>query len=276
MIPADFAYYRPEGLDQLSAALSKTGGKPFSFYGGGSEVITMARAGTISPAAVIDLKGIPECRYLGRRAGKIVIGAGVPLAQIDESGLFPLLGKTGARIADHTNQCRITLGGNLCGTICYREAALPLMLCDAEVSLWHKGAVRSVSLEQVFKQKMNLSPGEAVIAFAVAENWAALPYVHVKRTRGSKIDYPLCTVAAVKTQQEIRLAFSGVYPYPFREKMLEKLAGDRSLSPERRADKIVKALDGPVLEDLIAGKAYRLFVLKEALRQTLERLEGAS
>ncbi len=137
MIPLDWVYCRPDTLAEAASAyvdFLKKGLSPV-YYGGGSEIITMSRAGSIQPGAVVDLKGIPECLELKRDADKLIIGTANSLSQISESKLFPLLGTAAGRIADHTNQCRITLGGNLCATIIYRETSLPLLLCDAKVVL---------------------------------------------------------------------------------------------------------------------------------------------
>jgi xanthine dehydrogenase FAD-binding subunit len=136
MIPCDVVYYRPGTLMEAYEAyrLLQIEGKKPLYYAGGSEIITMSRAGSIRPSAIVDIKRIPECMLLSANDEGLHIGSACTLNQIKESRLFPLLGSSCGRIADHTNQCRITLGGNLCGTIIYRETSLPLLLSDARVS----------------------------------------------------------------------------------------------------------------------------------------------
>ena len=53
------------------------------------------------------------------RDKKLVIGSAMTLTEIAEENLFPLLSRTVKRIADHTVQDKITLGGNIAGTIIY-------------------------------------------------------------------------------------------------------------------------------------------------------------
>ena len=57
----------------------------------------------------------------------------VTLTNIAEKNYFPLLSLAVKRIADHTIQDKITLGGNLLGTIIYKEAILPLLLSNSRV-----------------------------------------------------------------------------------------------------------------------------------------------
>ena len=105
MIAFNFVYCKPNTLQEAAEAfetLEREGKSPV-YYGGGSEIITMSRAGSISPGGVIDLKAIPECNVLERNEEELTLGGGVSLHAIRESKLFPLLGTAAGRIADHTN-----------------------------------------------------------------------------------------------------------------------------------------------------------------------------
>ncbi|MCL2810458.1 MAG: FAD binding domain-containing protein, partial [Clostridia bacterium] len=168
MIARDFAYAQPDTAEQ-AVALHQEYAQAF-YYGGGSEIITMCRAGVVAPDAVIDLKQIPEMNVLGVQNGFLVIGGCVPLRAIKDSGLFPLLGLVCGRIADHTNQCRITLGGNLCGTIAYRETVLALLLTDAEVVLFGPKGGRIMSIHAILDApvgRLRLEPGEFVLQVCI-------------------------------------------------------------------------------------------------------------
>ena len=182
MIAQCFDYYRPETLSQVEAALKRSAGKCRLFYGGGSEILSMARVGSIAPQAVIDVKAVPELRVHKIDGGKLVLGAALTLAEIAQKNLFPLMSTTVSRIADHTNQCRITLGGNVAGTIAYREAALPLMLADATVTFWKDGQTREAPMREAFDQRLKRAPEELIVSLSISKDNLQLPYVHVKRT----------------------------------------------------------------------------------------------
>lgn len=272
MIPANFIYIRPDCLSQAAIAfaqMQKEGRAPL-YYGGGSEIITMARAGSISPGAVIDIKSIPECNVLGLSGDKLIIGAAVTLSTIKESRLFPLLGTACGRISDHTNQCRITLGGNLCGTIIYREASLPLMLSDAELLLYGPEGAKICAFNTIFNRRKQLKPGEFVVQVHIPATAINLPYIHVKKAAQEKMDYPLVNVTALRVGEEIRVAFSGFGSYPFRDFEVERALNDRGNSPKSRLDAAMAILSQQAHTDSEGSGAYRVFVLRNILEGMLE------
>lgn len=272
MIPVDFEYYRPESLAELSDALDDCAGRVALLYGGGSEILSMARVGSMAPEAVIDVKRIPECRRQALEGGRLFLGAALTLTEVAESDCFPLLSTTVRRIADHTNQCRITLGGNVCGTVIYREAVLPLLLSNASVVLWSEGAAREEPLSEAFDRRLKRGARELVVGFSVPEAALRLPYVHVKKTRGGKIDYPLVTVAMQRAPEGLRLAVSGACEFPYRE--WRSALNDGALSAAERARVLAQNLPAAPLDDAIAHADYRLLQLEETIRAGIERLEA--
>src|SRR5699024_4120102 len=143
----DFEYHRAysvaEAID-LFARLRAEAKAPL-FYSGGTEILTLMREQTqyIGTKAVIDLKSVPECRHNGfDDDNNLVIGSCVTLAEIEEMTAFPLFGQNCSRIADHTSREKITVGGNICGRIIYREAVLPLLLTDCDVLIADDTGVR--------------------------------------------------------------------------------------------------------------------------------------
>lgn len=273
MIAKTFAYCLPtteqEAVDAFASFQAQ--GKQALYYGGGSEIITMSAAGSIAPDAVIDLKAIPAMNALWEQEGRVVIGGAVSLERIRNSGLFPLLGTAGGRIADHTNQCRITLGGNLCGTVIYRETALPLLLADARVTLWCPSGVREASIHEVFQGRMRLAQGEFVHQVFIDAASARKPFAHIKQTMGEKIGYPAVTVTALFDHGRMRIALSGICQEPFRSPALEDALNDGSMPIHDRVVRAAGLLPMAPLEDAEGSAAYRLQILKKLLTDILER-----
>ncbi|HWS29078.1 MAG TPA: FAD binding domain-containing protein [Clostridia bacterium] len=272
MIPFDFVYCRANTLAEAREAFMQlqSEGKEPVYYAGGSEIITMSRAGSIRPGAVIDIKRIPECTLLSKEHDGLRIGSACTLNRIKEAKLFPLLGLACGRIADHTNQCRITLGGNLCGAILYRETSLPLLLSDATVTLLGNEGLRIVSFAHVFQGRMHLSAGELVVGIHVPEWALQAPHFHIKQTANEKIDYPLVSMAAIRRDGNLRLAFSGICSYPFRSPQMEAVLNDRQRSVSARATEAAKLMPEPACDDVRGSGGYRSFVLKNMLRALLE------
>lgn len=278
MIPFDFSYCRADSLQEAVDAYDQlhAEGKTVLYYAGGSEIITMCRSGSIRPDAVIDIKHIPECTTLSLDAEGLHIGAACTLTQIKESKLFPLLGLACGRIADHTNQCRITLGGNLCGTIIYRETSLPLLLSDAAVTLQGARGTRTVPFAHAFDGCMHPDPGELIVQLHVPAWAPQARHAHIKQTANEKIDYPLVSVAALWKDDLLRAAFSGVCSKPFRSAQIETVLNDRSVSCEARARQAAALLPQPAHGDAESSGEYRLFILEHTLHHLLKGLEHGS
>ncbi|WP_312940781.1 FAD binding domain-containing protein [Oscillibacter sp.] len=276
MIPFDFEYYRPDtakGAVSVFAELEAKGKNPV-FYGGGSELISMARVGSRSFGAVVDLKNISECTRMEDRGDYVYLGAGLTLSDLIEWNGFPLLAKTAGRIADHTMQCKITLGGNLAATIIYRETALPLLLSDAKLTFAAADGFQEYEIDRVFQERLFLPPGAFLAGVTLDKRFFSLPYFHEKKTRNEKIDYPLITAAGLKKEGALRIAFSGLAAFPFRNSKVEKILNSSLLSREKRADKVVKVLSEIIQSDLSGSAEYRKFVLKETILNILDTMEG--
>jgi CO/xanthine dehydrogenase FAD-binding subunit len=275
MIPFDFEYYRPGAVREAVETFRQLdeAGKVPVWYGGGSELLSMARVGNAAFGAVVDIKDIPECRTIESDGLTLHLGAALTLNDIAVSGKFPLLGKTAGRIADHTMQSRITLGGNLASTIIYRETALPLLLSDAAVTTASVSGLATYSIKDVFKERLKLPRGAFVVGAAVALEYAEAPYFHEKKTKNEKIDYPLITTEALVAGGALRIAFSGFAAYPFRDKGVERILSDASLSFEERAAEIDCALSGAAMTDMNGSAAYRRFVLKNTVINILKAVK---
>jgi len=275
MIPFDFEYHCPDTIAeavQIFLTLEAAGKNP-KYYGGGTEIISMARMNNISTGAVIDIKRIPDCNALEVQDDHIVIGAGITLTQIHEANYFPLLSQAAARVADHTIQNKITLGGNLCGTIIYKEALLPLLLSDSEVILAGSNGSRSAAINDFWQEKPGLNQEEMIVQVNVPKKFSKLPYVHVKRTKQDKINYPLVTICALKADGEIRAAFSGLCRFPFRSALIEAELNNHSLPLEKRMDQVMSHIPGEILSDIEGSAAFRKFVLKNLLSSIVGSLE---
>lgn len=263
-----FVYAKPDSMEE-AIALYNEFNHPL-YYSGGSEIITMRRAGSINPDALIDLKGIPETHELMLGKGQLVIGSCVTLREIKDAQLFPLLGAICGRIADHTNQCRITIGGNLCATIIYRETAQALLLTDAQVEIASPGGVRIVPFAEAFQARMRLAQGEFVMRLRIPAFYLQRPYSHVKKTGSEKIDYPLISMSAILCDDGMRFAFSGLYDHPIRSLEIERILNDRDRDKHERLQSAVSSLPQPILTDYQASSDYRRFTLKRTLETTME------
>ena len=273
MIPFDFEYYKPETIEEATsiyADLNSKGKKPV-YYGGGTEIISMARAFNRYTEAVIDIKGILACNVINVKNNILTIGSAVTLTKIAEENLFPVLSLAVKRIADHTVQDKITLGGNIAGTIIYRESVLPLLIADSKIVIAGPSGIKDVSFKDIFDKRIRLNEGELIVNVTVNERFLSLPYLHVKRTKSDKIDYPLITIAALKDDERLNIAFSGVCDYPFRSSLIEDYLNDTSIHANARINKAIDNIPGEILSDLIGSSDFRKFMLQKMLAEILEK-----
>ncbi|WP_066253530.1 FAD binding domain-containing protein [Neobacillus drentensis] len=275
MLPFDFDYYKPTSLKEavdLYQYLDQHGKQPM-FFSGGTELITLGRIDLAYTEAVIDIKGISECNVMQISADHLLLGSTLSLTKIEEANLFPLLTKTASEVADHTARGKITLGGNICAQIFYREAVLPFLLADSQVLIVGPDGKKMVPIHELFLEKLQLKKGEFLIQLATETRFISAPFYSFKRRQQWETGYPLITVAALKIGQEVRVAISGLCPFPFRSKELEASLNKRDLPVSSRIDEGLSKLPKPILDDVEGSANYRLFVLRNLLSDMLTALD---
>lgn len=276
MIPFDFIYLRPDTVEEAVQAFADCDREALSpyYYGGGTEIVTFARAGKVRPGAVIDIKGIPECRALERHNDGVVYGAGLALNRVVEGGQFPLLEKAAAGVADHTVRNRLSFGGNIAGQLPYRETVLPLLLAEAELMLAGPEGRRTAAIGELFNKRLVLGKGELVLQARVAAKATKAPWVHVRREKGTRIDYPLLSVAVLELDGGLRLAASGLLAFPFRDEGVEEAINRTGVPARERAEEAVSRLPAPARADQRGSAEYRVHLFKEIVVEAIEGMES--
>lgn len=271
MIPFDFEYYKPTTITEATDLYDslKKRNKRIVYYSGGTEFITFARTNRIVCDAVIDIKGIPECKLIEVQDDKIIIGSAVTLNEIFESNVFPMLGENVKQIADHTSRNKITLGGNLNSHMIYRESLLPLLIAEGEISIARGNQEENLPVNK----EMKLKDGDLLVRVIINKEYAHAPFKVIKKTKSTKVGYPIVSSAALVKEKMIRIAFSGVCAYPFRSIDIEKTLNVSTLSIEERVNKAISLLPGEVMDDILGSSNYRKFVLKDTLLETMKALE---
>lgn len=275
MLPFDFDYYQPASLKEavdLYQTIKRQGQQPM-FILGGTELITLGRIDLVLTDAVIDLKGIAECNKLEFSGDYLVMGSSLTLTQIEEANPFPLLSKVASEVADHTARGKITVGGNICGQIFYREAVLPFLLTDSQVVTAGAEGVRVLPINEIFNQQLLLRNGEFLIQIATEKRLLTAPFFAYKRRQQWYTGYPLITLAAIKLNNQLRVAISGLCPFPFRSSKMENALNEQGVSLVERIKNALQVLPEPILEDVEGSAKYRLFVLENLLLDCLTSLE---
>lgn len=276
MLTGNIEYFKPATLKEaveLFFVLKKENKKPL-YYSGGTEILTLGRFDMFKTKALIDIKGIEECHSLEFADDYLITGAALPLTFIEEKNLFPLLSKTSMGIADHTARNKITLGGNLCGKIFYREGVLPFLLCESKVIVVGNEGLVAIPIDEIFNHSFQLKEGQFLVQLQTEKKYINLPFKSIKIRQQWETGYPLLTIASIKMENEFRFAFSGLCRFPFRSKEMEAAINQTGWSIDERINRALEYLPAPVLDDIEGSKEYRLFVLKNTLRKIIEEMEG--
>ncbi len=244
------------------------------YYAGGTEILTLGRLNLVETDALIDIKDLKECQLFEFNEDYLISGAALSLTYIEEKNLFPLLSKASMEIADHTARNKITLGGNICGQIFYREAVLPFLLCESQVVVAGYNGIEAYPIEQIFNQNLQLQDGQLLIQLLTDKKYINLPFISIKKRQQWDTGYPLLTIASIKSDNQLRFAFSGLCPFPFRSKQMEAELNNTNSSLEERIQKAIQLIPGEVLDDVEGSKEYRLFVLKNTIEEIILEMEG--
>src|SRR5690625_4939429 len=268
MISYNFTYYRPTSVQeavQLYQTLKKQNKNPV-YFSGGTEIITLGRVNELITDAVIDIKKIPECTSYGFEDDKLVLGSALTLTKIRELSLFPFLEKVISEIADNTARNKITLGGNMCAKIIYRETLLPLFLTESKVIIaMENGEIIERTIREFFDQKLKLKEGELLVQIKTNRKSIQYPFFTTKRRRQWGVGYPLLTTSALLVNEKIKIAFSGLCSFPFRNHQIEESLNNEGISVKDRIEQCVQYIPEKVLNDVHGSAEYRIFVFKKTL-----------
>ena len=213
-----FDYFAPRAARDVTGLLLARPGA--ALLAGGTDLLVDMRAGTLRPAAVIDLKrveGLDECRF-ERGGGGAFVGACVTLDRIVAEPLAPdFLREAAASIGTHQVRNKATLVGNLCHASPAADAAPPLLALGASVRVRKAdGTEARVPLDWFFVgvKKTVLGPGDWVLGVELPAASEPPRGRFRKRQRVRGHDLAVVNVAACAGPETLRLAIGACAPTP--------------------------------------------------------------
>ena len=284
-IAHDFEYLKPATLRSAVDALIEHGSGAV-VLAGGTDVILNLRDEAVTPAVVVDIKGVPglsEIRPVGER---LLIGALATFTDIIESELvresFPLLCETADNVACRGIRNRATVVGNICSAVPSCDAGPALLALDAQVLIMGPDGQRIVRMSKWFTgpRKTELRHGELVVGIEVpgtTRTWGG-SYVKLRRYRGEDLAQAGIAVL-VSPELEYRVAFGAVGPVPRRPWRLENAIKGKEPSEElfTKTRKIIRNVTSPIT-DIRATAEYRRHMLnvmfERGVRAAVTRMRG--
>lgn len=286
-----FEYYGPSSLKEAIEYLSEHPGKA-KVIAGGTDLLVSMKERELSPAHLVNLKGIDELKGIQYEKGKEMrIGSLVTLAELEhadavQKGCLMLRDAVEVMAAPQIRSLG-TIGGNLCSASPSADTAPPLIASGAAVSVLGPRGERKVHLEEFFR-----GPGESVLEKDEILTHIFVPEppensggTYLKLMRRNAMDLAIVGVAVYLEMDHgsgqcktARIALGAVAPTPIRarkaESLLEGMKLDETLTTE--VGKVTSQETQPI-DDVRASGAYRRKMVevmtKRAIMRVLHRME---
>jgi carbon-monoxide dehydrogenase medium subunit len=236
-------------------------------YSGGTELLLAMRMGLMRPAALVDLKRIPELSAIRVEGGALVIGAG---ASHDTIAHDPLVAEHVALLATAerlVGNARVRAQGSIGGNICFAEprsdVATVLVAVDATLRLLGRGGARTVSAAAFFLGPYWTArePDELLTAVSIP-----LPAPSGVYLKFQTVERPTVAVAAVRREPGVRVVVGAVGELP--------VVSDHASVADVDPAAIAAAIE-PVA-DLTGSERYKRHVTEVYVHRALAALGDAA
>lgn len=270
MKAAKFDYAAPASLDDALAQLSG-GGKPIA---GSQSLGPMLNMRLATADLLVDLRRLPELRGWREDGGRLVIGAALTHAEI-EDGVLPdvtngMLPAVAADIAYRPVRTRGTLGGSLCHADPAADWPSAMMALGATLVLAKAGATRRVPIDEFIRGAFAtaLAEGEILAAIEVPALSDAARWGYYKFCRKTgEFAETICAVVYDPQPGIARVVLGALGGAPRRLGPLEDTLGAGAPSE----DDIAAAIDGLGIAFEPAQRMMHNTAVKRAMAQVFGR-----
>ncbi|MFQ5704672.1 MAG: FAD binding domain-containing protein [Gemmatimonadales bacterium] len=235
---------------------------------GGTDLMVMLHTGAIKPAALLDIRELPELSGIRISNGVLEIGAAESYTNIIRSGIVqrwvPALVAASRTIGAAQIQNRGTLGGNLANASPAGDT-LPVMLAADATVVTNR---REISISQFFTgyRTTALETGELITAVRFPNNGRRIKFRKIGTRRAQAISKVVIAVSL----DPVRIAIGSVAEIPIRA------ANAESALERGDVDQTLAALEEDIrpIDDVRSTADYRARVTKNVLRLLLRSSDG--
>jgi carbon-monoxide dehydrogenase medium subunit len=285
-LPIFERYFQPKSLEEATSLLAEHGCNA-KILAGGTDLLVLMRARSVTPRYIIDITKIPNLDHIrDDTQGGLVIGALVRLRAAESSetvrSKYPLLTEALGHMATPPLRNMGTLVGNICRASPSGDTIPPLLCLNASVKIMRSGNVRMVALEKFFQGpgKTILSHDEMVaeVHIPVLDRGTGTAFLRAGR---SQVDLAKVSVASALTVREgrykqVRIALGCVAPTPIRAIRAEEILKG-SLFQEKSIEDAARAAadETAPITDVRASEQHRREMIRvltgRALRLSIKR-----
>ncbi len=238
---------------------------------GGTDVIIKVRSKKLQPKYLVDIKGIKELGGIKRDDDTLTIGALTTVNEVAEheyvKEYFPVLRDGAFTLGDYEIRNRATIGGNICNASPSADTVIPLLVYDAEVTIFSKDGERRERLDRFFKGpgKVNLAPGEILenIVLKIPKEPVKGKFFRVSRVEGMDLASLNMAILVLNpgdiSKRKVRISIGAVAPIPLRIYELEEFLSNRPFDEQtfQKAKEVLLAHLNPREGSLRASPYYK-------------------
>ena len=220
-----FRYEAPETLEKAFALLTESPGGAVPLAGG-TDLLVQVRRMHAPPAAIVDLKQLPDLKSIESGEVGIRFGATVTCSQLRHDPAigrgYPAVADAVALIGGTAIQNRATLGGNLCNASPSADSIPALIVHRAVCTVIGPEGLREVPVGEFCTGPgaTVLQPGEVLIAFTLPPSGNREASAYHRFTPRGEMDIAVAGVAAWLVLDDdgriadARIALAAVAPTP--------------------------------------------------------------
>ena len=281
MYAAEFDYVRASSIEE--AISLKGANDDSSLLAGGHSLVPAMKLRLSTPKKLIDISGLDQLKNISNNGSYISIGALCTHKQCAESDIIqsncPALSDAAAVIGDPHVRNKGTLGGALAHSDPQADYPGVVLALDATIVAQGSEGVRTIAASDYFTGlwETALGEGELLTEIRIPVNSMNANSCYVKFPQpASRYPYVGCGVSLSSssgTCLDIRVGFSGVGEWAFRDSGIESALKGQPLNESTIASAADKATEGKaVLSDHFISEEYRRAMSKVFAKRALTQL----
>jgi carbon-monoxide dehydrogenase medium subunit len=278
-----FELLQPRSLSEALKAKGEYGEKA-RVLAGGTYLMVLLKERKLKTEAVISLRHLRELNFIREQPEGVTLGALVTHTDVAMSEIvrrrFPDLAEACSQVGATQIQNLGTVGGNLCNASPAADAAPPLFLLEAVLTLAGSGGERRVPIHEFF-----LGPRQTVLKADEILKDIFIPKIsgrrgatYLKLGRRQAMEIAIVGLGMAihlngsdQVVSECRIAMGSVAPTILRARSAEAVLRDREITSELLDEVAAVAADAArPISDVRASAEYRLDMIRVLCRQATQ------